>query len=81
MKIRVLTKQRMEEIRKSIETLAARDRSLEVAMLELRAEIAENYVRREDWIRTTAAIDAKLDSIREHIRDRVIARNSKPEGG
>lgn len=73
--------ERMDEIRRSIEQLAVRDRSLEVAMLELRAEIAENYVRREDWIRTSAAIDAKLDSIREYIRDRGLARSSNQEGG
>lgn len=39
-------------------------RAVEKEILQLRAELPANYVRREDWIRFSAVIDAKLDAVR-----------------
>lgn len=37
---------------------------LQVKLLELRAELPINYVRREDWIRISNTLEAKLDAMR-----------------
>lgn len=34
-------------------------------LLRMRSELPNNYVRRDDWIRFSAVIDAKLDSLRD----------------
>lgn len=39
-------------------------KALERELLQLRAELPEKYVRREDWIRLSAIIDSKLDGLR-----------------
>lgn len=38
-------------------------------LLTLKAELPDKYVRREDWIRFAATIDAKLDGLREAINN------------
>jgi hypothetical protein len=38
-------------------------------VLKLRAELPNNYVQREDWIRFCATIDTKLDWLREKGED------------
>jgi len=47
---------------------------VEKDLLMLRAELPEKYVQRNDWIRFSAVIDAKLDSLRtmiESVRHRL----------
>ncbi len=54
---------------------AARDfgrfEQLEHELFELRAALPLEYVRREDWIRFSASLDAKLDAIREEMRQEI----------
>ncbi|MGH7814525.1 MAG: hypothetical protein ACREQI_11070 [Candidatus Binataceae bacterium] len=42
---------------------------IERAFYEFKANLPLEYVRREDWIRFIATIDAKLDSMRDELRD------------
>lgn len=43
-------------------------RRLELDMLSLRAELARDYIRREDWIRTVTALETKMDQNQAAIR-------------
>ncbi len=43
-------------------------RDLENAIIELRVNLPLEYVRREDWIRFSGTLDAKLDAMREEMR-------------
>lgn len=43
-------------------------RETDRALLELRAELAERYLRREDYIRGQTVIEAKLDAINADIK-------------
>lgn len=45
----------------------ARWAEIEHALFELRAALPIEYVRREDWIRFSGTLDAKLDGMREEI--------------
>src|SRR6202011_1411670 len=54
---------------------------IERQMLKLKAQLPLEYVRREDWIRFSSTLDAKLDAMRAELRaeitelkDRVAAR-------
>lgn len=38
-------------------------RQQEIKLMELRSHIGENYVRREDWIRSQSVVEAKLDAL------------------
>ncbi len=40
---------------------------------ELKAELPIEYVRREDWIRFGSTIDAKMDGMREEIREDLLS--------
>lgn len=40
-------------------------RNTERELLKLKAELPNEYVRREDWIRFSGSIDTKLDRLRE----------------
>jgi hypothetical protein len=55
--------------------LAARDlgrfEKLEHELFELRAVLPLEYVRREDWIRFSGTLDAKLDGMREEMREEI----------
>ncbi|OIO57333.1 MAG: hypothetical protein COX57_02150 [Alphaproteobacteria bacterium CG_4_10_14_0_2_um_filter_63_37] len=44
---------------------------VEKDLLKLQAELPREYVRREDWIRFSSSIDAKLDHLRDKL-DRVL---------
>ena len=44
---------------------------MEKDLLKLQAELPREYVRREDWIRFSSSIDAKLDHLRDKL-DRVL---------
>jgi hypothetical protein len=37
-------------------------------MLKLKAQLPLEYVRREDWIRFSSTLDAKLDAMRAELR-------------
>jgi hypothetical protein len=41
---------------------------LERDLLKLRAELPVDYVRREDWIRFSNTLEAKLDAMRAEVR-------------
>jgi hypothetical protein len=55
----------------SLESSAGRDADkyaqLERDLLNLKADLPERYVRREDWIRFAAVIDAKQDALSEKL--------------
>jgi hypothetical protein len=44
---------------------------IERGLFELRAALPLEYVRREDWIRFSGTLDAKLDAMREEVRDEI----------
>jgi hypothetical protein len=50
---------------------AARWGEMEHALFELRVSLPIEYVRREDWIRFSATLDAKLDALREEMREEI----------
>lgn len=55
----------------------ASSRANEHALLKLRAELPNDYVRREDWIRFSGTIDSKLDMLRtmlDSVREKISAR-------
>lgn len=59
---------------RQVETLS---RANEMSVLKLRAELPNDYVRREDWIRFSGTIDSKLDSLRtllDSVREKISAR-------
>jgi hypothetical protein len=55
--------------------LASRDderwSQLERAIYELRVLLPIEYVRREDWIRFSATLDAKMDGLRDEMREEI----------
>lgn len=44
---------------------------LEKQLTELRVNLPLEYVRREDWIRFSGTLDAKLDAIRQDMREEI----------
>lgn len=48
---------------------------IERLFMELRAELPTEYVRREDWIRFAAVIDAKQDTLNEKV-ERLLERGT-----
>ncbi|MFZ0660071.1 MAG: hypothetical protein WAU33_00280 [Candidatus Binataceae bacterium] len=50
---------------------SARWSEIERGLYELRASLPLEYVRREDWIRFSATLDAKLDAMREEMRQEI----------
>jgi hypothetical protein len=44
---------------------------LERQVIELRVNMPLEYVRREDWIRFSGTLDAKLDAMREEMRQEI----------
>lgn len=49
----------------------ARWQELERALFELRAALPLEYVRREDWIRFSGTLDAKIDAMRDEVRTEI----------
>ncbi len=43
--------------------------AVETKLLELRAELPKDYVQREDWIRISNTLEAKLDAMRAEMRE------------
>ena len=52
--------------------------ALERDFLRLRADLPNDYVRRDDWIRFSTVIDAKLDALRQAV-DQIRQRFGKQE--
>ena len=50
---------------------SSRVTDLENALTELRIHMPLEYVRREDWIRFSGTLDAKLDAMREEVREQI----------
>ena len=50
---------------------SSRVSDLENALTELRVNMPLEYVRREDWIRFSGTLDAKLDAMREEVREQI----------
>jgi hypothetical protein len=50
---------------------AERWQEIERGLFELRALLPLEYVRREDWIRFSGTLDAKLDALREEMREEI----------
>jgi hypothetical protein len=44
---------------------------IEREVLRLKAQLPLEYVRREDWIRFSSTLDAKLDAMRTELRDEI----------
>ncbi len=44
---------------------------IERTIYELRVLLPVEYVRREDWIRFSATLDAKMDGLREEMREEI----------
>ena len=44
---------------------------IEHALYELRVLLPIEYVRREDWIRFSATLDAKMDGLRDEMREEI----------
>ena len=44
---------------------------IERELFEFRASMPIEYVRREDWIRFSGSLDAKLDAMREEMRGEI----------
>jgi hypothetical protein len=44
---------------------------LQRQVIELRVNMPLEYVRREDWIRFSGTLDAKLDAMREEMRQEI----------
>jgi hypothetical protein len=59
----------------------ARWSDIERAMLELRAALPLEYVRREDWIRFSGTLDAKLDAMRDEMREENSIMKERLYGG
>ncbi len=51
-----------------LEHIGARAVEIEKDLLRLRAELPLDYVRREDWIRFSNTLEAKLDAMRAEMR-------------
>jgi hypothetical protein len=54
--------------------------SVERELLKLKAQLPVDYVRREDWIRFSNTLEAKLDALRAEIselRERMYERSQK----
>lgn len=58
---------RFEELKKETKKESEQWQRIERDLLELRADMPLNYVRREDWIRFSSVIDAKQDTLNEKI--------------
>ncbi len=56
---------------------ASRWEEIEHALFELRASLPLEYVRREDWIRFSGTLDAKLDAMRDDMRREIGALKEK----
>lgn len=59
--------QRLDVFEESIDKTDSRIQKLELDVERLRGDIGKDYVRREDWIRLSTQLDAKLDRLWEAV--------------
>jgi hypothetical protein len=71
----------LDRQRQSLNSEATRWNDLERGLYELRASLPLEYVRREDWIRFSGTLDAKLDAIRNEMREETEALKDRLYGG
>jgi hypothetical protein len=71
----------LDRQRQNLDSEAARWNDLERGLYELRASLPLEYVRREDWIRFSGTLDAKLDAIRNEMREETEALKDRLYGG
>lgn len=65
-----------EKLERLAEKLAETDKEI----LKLRAELPIEYVRREDWIRFSNTLEAKLDAMRAEMRSELGELKGKIDG-
>jgi hypothetical protein len=65
--IQFLLKRREEQRQRD----SSRVDEIEKQLTELRVNLPLEYVRREDWIRFSGTLDAKLDAMREEVREQI----------
>jgi hypothetical protein len=65
--IQFLLKRRDEQRQRD----SSRVDDLEKQLTDLRVNLPLEYVRREDWIRFSGTLDAKLDAMREEVREQI----------
>jgi hypothetical protein len=65
--IQFLLKRRDEQRQRD----SSRVDDIEKQLTELRVNLPLEYVRREDWIRFSGTLDAKLDAMREEVREQI----------
>ena len=63
----------LERHQETVRRDSARWVEIEHSLFDLRAELPVEYVRREDWIRFSNTLDAKIDALREEMREEVSA--------
>lgn len=75
---------RLEEIKRDGTEFS---HGVERELLRLKAQLPVDYVRREDWIRFSNTLEAKLDALRAEIRaeisrvrEQIYERSQKPMG-
>jgi hypothetical protein len=61
----------LERHRTASQRDSERWQEVERLLFDLRASLPLEYVRREDWIRFSGTLDAKLDAMREEMRDEI----------
>lgn len=82
--VKTMLDQRTAEITGKIDSALSRAEDVERKLLEFKAEMPRDYVRREDNIRNISVIDAKLDRMNttfEALREKVAERLLAPIGG
>lgn len=70
-----------EQFKAIAQTLAQQDsssRRIERELMELKAELPRDYVRREDHNRVVAAIQVSIDNLRLTIERALLERGAKP---
>jgi hypothetical protein len=70
-----------ESYRETVVRETSRWEQIERSVYELRASMPIEYVRREDWIRFSGTLDAKLDVMREEMRQEISAIKEKLYAG
>jgi hypothetical protein len=57
----------LADMKKQLDRVEQHGKDLERDVLRLQADLPKEYVRREDWIRLSTMIDAKLDWLRDKV--------------
>ena len=74
--LRDSVKEEATKRRKADEAQARKYEKLDQDFRHHLADLPKNYVQREDWLRTWTAVDAKMDSIWQSIRE--LIKDKKP---